>query len=96
MQYVPLRSVVGDTSRPIHLTTAGCAEWLSLAMRMRYMQAIRDDLSAVWQVSDADRRLVGIACRQLAYAAAKVGCAVHHVAFPLMPLRIASAVGHAA
>lgn len=47
VQYVPLRSVVGDTSRPIHLTTAGCAEWLSLAMRMRYMQAIRDDLSAV-------------------------------------------------
>jgi hypothetical protein len=34
--------------------------------------ALRIDLGAVWQVSDADRRLISIASRQLAYTAAKL------------------------
>jgi hypothetical protein len=59
-----LRRVCGLTSAQY--------KWLTLAVRMRFVRAIEADLGAVLSVSDADRRLVTLASRQLAYTAAKL------------------------
>ena len=51
-------------------------EWkrLSLLLRAELLQMAQHDLGFVPHVSPAERSILNIACRQLAYKAAKLGC----------------------